>query len=80
MQRTLNTSARVFVRTVLAPRRHAIGRFVAQVVAGWDAQDVADRLELSLGPDLQYIRVNGTLVGGLVGLGLFALTRMLGWG
>ena len=80
VQRTLNTSARVLVRTVLAPRRHAIGRFVTQIVAGWDAQQVTDRLELQLGPDLQYIRVNGTLVGGLVGLALFALTRILGWG
>ncbi|MDQ2763923.1 MAG: DUF445 domain-containing protein, partial [Pseudomonadota bacterium] len=79
VQRTLNTSARVFVRGVLAPRRQEIGRFVAQVVDGWDTRGVVDRLELQVGPDLQYIRVNGTLVGGLVGLALFTLSRLLGW-
>jgi uncharacterized membrane-anchored protein YjiN (DUF445 family) len=47
------------------------------VVAGWDARDVADRLELQVGPDLQFIRINGTLVGGLVGLAIFALSRWL---
>jgi len=79
VQRTLNTSARVFVRGVLAPRRQEIGRFVAQVVDGWDTRSIVERLELQIGPDLQYIRVNGTLVGGLVGLALFAVSRVLGW-
>ncbi len=72
VQRTLNTAARALARRVLAPRRHEIGRFIAQVVAGWDTRSVVDRLELQVGPDLQYIRVNGTIVGGVVGLSLFA--------
>ncbi len=77
VQQMLNTGARTLVRQVLAPQREQIGRFVAQVVEGWDAQGVVERLELQVGPDLQYIRVNGTLVGGLVGLVLFALSRAL---
>jgi uncharacterized membrane-anchored protein YjiN (DUF445 family) len=80
LQRTLNTTAKAFVRGVLAPRRHEIGRFVAQVVDGWDTRSIVDRLELQIGPDLQYIRVSGTLVGGLVGLSLFALSRIFGRG
>ncbi len=78
MQHTLNTSARALVRRVVAPRRQEIGRFVAQVVEGWDARSVVERLELQVGPDLQYIRVNGTIVGGLVGLGLFVFSRLAG--
>ena len=77
VQRTLNLAARAVVRRVLAPRRHEIGAFVAQVVKGWDAASVVERLELQVGPDLQFIRVNGTIVGGLVGLGLFVLSRLL---
>ena len=77
VQRTLNLAARAVVRRVLAPRRHEIGRFVAGVVQGWDAASVVERLELQVGPDLQFIRVNGTIVGGLVGLGLFILSRLL---
>jgi uncharacterized membrane-anchored protein YjiN (DUF445 family) len=78
LQRTLNTSARSLARSVLAPRRQDIGRFVAQVVASWDAKSVVERLELQIGPDLQFIRVNGTLVGGLVGLVLFTVSKACG--
>ena len=78
VQRTLNSSARAVVRHVVAPRRQEIGRFVAQVVASWDAQVIVEKLELQAGPDLQYIRVNGALVGALVGLALYSASRALG--
>jgi uncharacterized membrane-anchored protein YjiN (DUF445 family) len=39
---------------------------------------VADKLELQVGKDLQYIRINGALVGALVGLTLFAIARLFG--
>ncbi len=73
----LDRWVRVAARRTLSSQRQVIGAFVAQVVAGWDARDVADRLELQVGPDLQFIRINGTLVGGLVGLAIFALSRWL---
>ncbi|HZL00878.1 MAG TPA: DUF445 domain-containing protein [Caulobacteraceae bacterium] len=77
-QRQLNGWARMFVRRVVAPRRHQIGLFIAQVVASWDTRNVVDKLELQVGRDLQYIRINGTLVGGLVGLAIFQASRWLG--
>jgi uncharacterized membrane-anchored protein YjiN (DUF445 family) len=46
----------------------AIVRLVSETVQGWDTQTITTRLENAVGRDLQYIRVNGTLVGGLVGL------------
>jgi uncharacterized membrane-anchored protein YjiN (DUF445 family) len=79
VQRTLNTGARALMRQILAPRREAIGRFIGQVVESWDARSVVERLELQVGPDLQFIRINGTVVGGLIGLGLFTLSRLLHW-
>ena len=77
LQRTLNTGARALARKVIGPRRHDIGGFVTQVVASWDTKSVVDRLELQIGADLQYIRVSGTLVGGVVGLALYSLSRWL---
>lgn len=73
----LDRWVRVAARRTLSSRRQTIGGFVAQVVAGWDAAEVADRLELQVGRDLQYIRINGTLVGGLVGLAIFTVSRWL---
>ncbi|HEY2050747.1 MAG TPA: DUF445 domain-containing protein [Caulobacteraceae bacterium] len=68
---------RAALRRTVIPGRQAIGEFVAQVVAGWDARAVADRLELQVGRDLQFIRINGALVGALVGLAIFAASRLL---
>ena len=45
------------------------------MVGGWDAATITDRLELHVGKDLQFVRVNGTLVGFLVGGLLYAALR-----
>jgi uncharacterized membrane-anchored protein YjiN (DUF445 family) len=58
---------------VVEDNRHAIASLISDTVSGWDAQDTSERVELAIGHDLQYIRINGTLVGGLVGLALHAL-------
>ena len=62
---------------IIAPRRAEIGAFIAQVVEGWNTETLVTRLELQVGRDLQYIRINGTLVGGLVGLIIFTATQWL---
>ncbi len=68
---------RLVLNTVVASRDE-IGAFVAGVVTRWDTRTLVDRVELQVGKDLQYIRVNGTLVGGLVGLTIFAVARLFG--
>jgi uncharacterized membrane-anchored protein YjiN (DUF445 family) len=50
-----------------------IGTMVSGTISRWDGRETADRLELLLGPDLQYIRINGTVVGGLAGLLIHAV-------
>jgi len=62
---------------LLLPRRQAISDFIAGLIGGWDDRTLVARLETEVGADLQSIRINGTLVGGLVGLLLFALTQWL---
>lgn len=51
--------------------------FVSTTIARWDAEETASRLELLLGPDLQYVRINGTVVGAVAGLALHALSAAL---
>ena len=46
---------------------------VSGTIGRWDAAETSRRLELLLGPDLQYIRINGTVVGALAGLVLHAI-------
>lgn len=54
-----------------------IVRLVSETVERWDAKTITDRVENAVGRDLQYIRINGTLVGGLVGLTLHAILQIL---
>ena len=63
---------------------HLAARFdgeIAELVSGtierWDTAETSRRLELLLGPDLQYIRINGTVVGAAAGLALYALSRVI---
>ncbi|WP_288408867.1 DUF445 domain-containing protein [uncultured Sphingomonas sp.] len=55
----------------------AIVRLVSDTVRGWDAQTITGRLENAVGRDLQYIRINGTLVGGMVGLAIHVVDMWL---
>jgi uncharacterized membrane-anchored protein YjiN (DUF445 family) len=73
----LNRQVRLVVLRVLLPRRAEIGAYIADVVENWDAATLVNRLELQVGKDLQYIRINGTLVGGLVGLLIFVVAKLI---
>jgi uncharacterized membrane-anchored protein YjiN (DUF445 family) len=65
------------VRYVADQFSDEIGGIVSGTVARWDGRETADRLELLLGPDLQFIRINGTVVGGLAGLLIHAVGQAL---
>jgi uncharacterized membrane-anchored protein YjiN (DUF445 family) len=55
-----------------------VDALVTGTIAQWDASRTADQLELLLGPDLQYIRINGSLVGGLAGLLIYGVAQLVG--
>lgn len=65
------------VMTLIVPWRKDIGRFVADVVRSWETGTIVDRVELAVGKDLQYIRVNGTLVGAAVGCAIFTISELI---
>ena len=61
----------------VVPWRTGLAQFLIEVVRQWDAASFTNRVELVVGSDLQYIRINGTLVGGLVGCLLYLLSALL---
>jgi len=73
---SINRWLRVAVLRTVAPRRTEIAEFIRNVVENWDIETLTERIELTVGRDLQYIRINGTIVGGLVGLIIFAVTQL----
>jgi uncharacterized membrane-anchored protein YjiN (DUF445 family) len=55
-----------------------VAELIAQTVTSWDPEVTSDRVELAIGKDLQFIRINGTIVGGLVGLAIYVFSRFIG--
>jgi uncharacterized membrane-anchored protein YjiN (DUF445 family) len=74
MQDYVNAALERLIVDYIAPWRAQISSFIADVVAGWDARTVAELVELEIGGDLQYVRINGTLVGALIGTALFLIS------
>jgi uncharacterized membrane-anchored protein YjiN (DUF445 family) len=77
LQAQINRFARRTLVGVTARYGDEIVRLVSETVKRWDARTVSDRIEGAVGRDLQFIRINGTLVGGLFGLCIHAVDRLL---
>ncbi|HEY0181595.1 MAG TPA: DUF445 domain-containing protein [Rhodopila sp.] len=73
----LQAAAEGIIGSLLPTAQVRIAEFIGQVVANWDTATVVDRLELRVGKDLQYIRMNGTIVGFLIGGLLYAVVDTL---
>ena len=65
------------VPPLVEENRAAIGRFIEDRVNEWHEEQFVQEFERELGPDLQFIRINGTVVGGLAGLAIYASSRLL---
>jgi uncharacterized membrane-anchored protein YjiN (DUF445 family) len=74
---TINRFARRTAVGAASDYGDGIVRLVSDTIRGWDARTVTGRLENAVGRDLQYIRINGTLVGGLVGVAIHAVDTLL---
>jgi uncharacterized membrane-anchored protein YjiN (DUF445 family) len=73
----LNASLRALVADTIVERRDLIAAVVWRVLRNWDAETVSRKFELQVGKDLQYIRLNGTVVGGAVGVLLHGMSSLL---
>ncbi len=63
---------------LISDSRSVISAYVADVIASWEPAELNARFEAEIGPDLQYIRVNGAVLGAFIGGGLFALNTLFG--
>lgn len=77
----LNERLRGFAVELAARHGPDVSRLVSETIRSWDADTVVEKLEQNVGRDLQFIRLNGTIIGGLVGLALHAGAEALAhWG
>ena len=74
--RSVNATIREALKTRILAARPRVAELVAERLAGWDETTLVRELELQTGRDLQYIRINGALAGGLVGVVIYAVS---GW-
>lgn len=74
---TVNRRLRALLAEISGRHGGDVGALISETIRSWDTRTVVDKLEQSVGPDLQYIRINGTIIGGLIGLTIHQLTQWL---
>lgn len=72
----INKWIRHFLYRMILKNRTEVEQLISSTVSGWEGKELSDKLELEVGKDLQFIRINGTLVGGLVGLIIYTITQL----
>lgn len=65
------------IQEVVESRRHEVSKLIASTVREWDPDTMAVKIEQQVGDDLQYIRINGTVIGGLAGLLIHSLSQLV---
>lgn len=76
LQQRLNQWIHLFLYRMVLRNRKEIENLISATVSGWEAKELSEKLEMEVGKDLQFIRVNGTLVGGLVGVLIYLITHL----
>jgi uncharacterized membrane-anchored protein YjiN (DUF445 family) len=64
---------------VIAEQKSGVSTFISDQVKAWDMGQLISLIEINIGKDLQYIRFNGSLIGGLAGLALYTFEYLLRW-
>lgn len=73
----LDTRISLCTRTVISRYKHRVTQFITDKVQSWDNKQMVDKIELSVGRDLQFIRINGTVVGGCIGVLIYLIAQWL---
>jgi uncharacterized membrane-anchored protein YjiN (DUF445 family) len=77
LRRDINDGMVIVLSNLVEEQRGSIAAYVAEQVKGWDMQRLLVLIEVNVGRDLQYIRFNGMIIGGCVGLTLYAIETLL---
>ncbi|SIO65891.1 Uncharacterized membrane-anchored protein YjiN, DUF445 family [Bradyrhizobium erythrophlei] len=75
----INQGLVAVLKTVIAEQKSGVSTFISDQVKAWDMGQLLQLIEINIGRDLQYIRFNGSLIGGLAGLALYTLEYLLRW-
>jgi uncharacterized membrane-anchored protein YjiN (DUF445 family) len=75
LQNKIDHWVRVTAYKYILKNTHQFGNLISSTVGNWQGKELSEKLELEVGKDLQFIRVNGTLVGGLVGLIIYTIAH-----
>lgn len=75
LQHKIDHWVRVTAYKYILKNTHQFGNLISSTVGNWQGKELSEKLELEVGKDLQFIRVNGTLVGGLVGLIIYTISH-----
>jgi uncharacterized membrane-anchored protein YjiN (DUF445 family) len=67
------------LRSFVADQKSGVSSFISDQVKAWDMRQLISLIEINIGRDLQYIRFNGSLIGGLAGLALYTAEVVLRW-
>jgi uncharacterized membrane-anchored protein YjiN (DUF445 family) len=78
LQRRVDGWVVELVRSLATDHGHRAAEWIRSTVEQWDSQETADRIELQIGRDLQFVRINGTVVGALVGLLIYTVGQLIG--
>jgi uncharacterized membrane-anchored protein YjiN (DUF445 family) len=78
LRRQVNERIRDHIVAITTSQSQQAAALIEEKVQGWGDEDIVEHLELNVGRDLQFIRINGTLVGGLIGGIIYLVTSFLG--
>ncbi|GET46735.1 DUF445 domain-containing protein [Capnocytophaga felis] len=76
LQNRLDGWSRKTIYQFVLKNKNEVGQLISETVGNWKGRELSEKLELEVGKDLQFIRINGTLVGGLVGLLIYIITQL----
>ncbi|MEI5996021.1 DUF445 domain-containing protein [Paraburkholderia bengalensis] len=79
LRRSLNAHMEEAARAMAPDFASYLTRHISDTVKNWDSREMSQQIELNIGKDLQYIRINGTIVGGCIGLLLYASSQLFAY-